>query len=72
MILEPRVELLFVFRNDYYMPEDRVFGSLENGKWSGLIKMLVAEEVDVIILIVMKTPNRMLAADFFTPLVKTK
>lgn len=54
------------------MPEDRVFGSLENGKWSGLIKMLVAEEVDVIILIVMKTPNRMLAADFFTPLVKTK
>jgi hypothetical protein len=54
------------------MPEDKVFGSLENGRWSGLIKMLVTEEVDVVILPVMKTPNRMLAADFFTPLIRTK
>jgi hypothetical protein len=54
------------------MPEDRVFGSLENGEWSGLMKMLVTDEVDVIILTVMKTPNRMTAGDFFTPLIKTK
>jgi hypothetical protein len=54
------------------MPEDRVFGSLENGKWSGLMKMLEKGQVDVVILVVIKTPNRMLAADFFTPLMKTK
>jgi hypothetical protein len=61
-----------VFRNDYYMPEDRVFGSLETGKWSGLIKMLFDEEVEVIILTVIKTAERMAVADFFTPLIKTK
>jgi aromatic ring-opening dioxygenase catalytic subunit (LigB family) len=54
------------------MPEDRVFGSLETGKWSGLIKMLSDEEVDVVILTVMKTADRMQVADFFTPLIKTK
>jgi hypothetical protein len=61
-----------MYRNDYYMPQDRVFGSLQKGKWSGLIKMLVTGEVDVIILTVAKTLNRMSAADFFTPLIKTK
>lgn len=67
-----KYELHIVFRNDYYMPEDRVFGSFENGKWSGLIKMLFEEEVEVIILTVMKTAARMPVADFFTPLIKTK
>jgi hypothetical protein len=54
------------------MPEDRVFGSLETGKWSGLIKMLFEEGLDVIILTVMKTAERMPVAYFFTPLIKTK
>jgi hypothetical protein len=54
------------------MPQDRVFGSLETGRWSGLIKMLFDEEVDVIILTVIKTTERMQVADFFTPLIKTK
>jgi hypothetical protein len=30
------------------MPEDKLFGSLENSRWSGLIKMFVTEEVDVV------------------------
>jgi hypothetical protein len=61
-----------VCRNDYYMPQHRVFGSLETGRWSGLMKMLVDEEVDVIILTVIKTTDRMPVADFFRPLIKTK
>lgn len=54
------------------MPQHRVFGSLETGRWSGLMKMLVDEEVDVIILTVIKTTDRMPVADFFRPLIKTK
>jgi hypothetical protein len=54
------------------MPEDRVFGSLETGKWSGLIRMLFDEEVDIVILTVIKTADRMSVAYFFTPLIKTK
>jgi hypothetical protein len=54
------------------MPGERVFGSLETGKWSGLIKMLSDEEVDVLILTVIKTIDRSAVADFFTPLIKTK
>jgi hypothetical protein len=54
------------------MPGERVFGSFETGKWSGLIEMLSEDEIDVIILTVIKTTERMPIADFFTPLIKTK
>jgi hypothetical protein len=54
------------------MPGERVFGSFETGKWSGLIEMLSNEEIDVVILTVIKTIDRMTVADFFTPLIKTK
>ncbi|XP_069704806.1 glutamate receptor ionotropic, delta-1-like isoform X2 [Periplaneta americana] len=56
------------FRTNYSFPEDKAFGSFQNGSWTGVIGMIAKREADVGLSTFSFTRERIEVVDFFPPI----
>jgi hypothetical protein len=63
----------FMSRLEYHVPEDNSYGSEEgNGSWSGILGMVIRNEVEVGINMFNLASHRMTVIGFLPPLFSSK
>ena len=72
LIVSKLLQYWYVFRTHYRLPEDRLYGSMKDNKWNGMMKMIIEDDVEFGIGGFTFNPERMTAVHYLVPTSKVK